>query len=379
MAPVEQIERKIELAVLVDNYKKVKRFLRPLRYFYQWLDDLLNWKSGLRSLIALLLLTTITLDAFILTLLLSLLCLLVVSRWIYLPKDVIVEDLKSNLPEPEMQDHDFVIVSEQAANEKLSKTAIKEYKQMLAEMDDLLNKIRIARDHFISIVKWNRPKATMTITIIVLLATLAYPVMPIRGYWIGFVTTAFLFQPYISNASKSPENSETQQASNEEQNDDNLAAAGDTAAINSENQVDSDDEVDFESDDDEEAIPMSKNDLRSITHRKSVMTRFNELKRRRRHIKSGHCASCDSSFSKMLIRRQYCRACGDSFCSRCCSMKVPRAVFGATAPAAYVETVLVCNSCYADLKDTLLQVQAAANRQNITDASAFSHSSNVNT
>ncbi|EDV22707.1 uncharacterized protein TRIADDRAFT_58546 [Trichoplax adhaerens] len=212
-------------------------------------------------------------------------------------------------------------------------------------MDDLLNKIRIARDHFIRI------------TIIVLLATLAYPVMPIRGYWIGFVTTAFLFQPYISNASKSPENSETQQASNEEQNDDNLAAAGDTAAINSENQVDSDDEVDFESDDDEEAIPMSKNDLRSISH----------------------CASCDSSFSKMLIRRQYCRACGDSFCSRCCSMKVPRAVFGATAPAAYVETVLVCNSCYADLKDTLLQVQAAANRQNITDASAFSHSSNVNT
>ena len=28
--------------------------------------------------------------------------------------------------------------------------------------------------------------------------------------------------------------------------------------------------------------------------------------------------------------QQYCRHCGDSFCSRCCSKRVKRAVFGAT-------------------------------------------------
>ncbi|KAL9983218.1 hypothetical protein ACROYT_G005357 [Oculina patagonica] len=47
--------------------------------------------------------------------------------------------------------------------------------------------------------------------------------------------------------------------------------------------------------------------------------------------------------------RQYCRHCGDSFCSRCCCKRVKRAVFGATAPAAFEETVLVCKSCYGYL------------------------------
>ena len=42
MAPAEQSDQKVDLASLVLHYKKVKRFLTPLRYAYQWLDDLLT-------------------------------------------------------------------------------------------------------------------------------------------------------------------------------------------------------------------------------------------------------------------------------------------------------------------------------------------------
>lgn len=42
MAPAES-ERKVDLASLVLHYKKVKRFLAPLRYVYQRLDDLLRY------------------------------------------------------------------------------------------------------------------------------------------------------------------------------------------------------------------------------------------------------------------------------------------------------------------------------------------------
>lgn len=83
----------------------------------------------------------------------------------------------------------------------------------------------------------------------------------------------------------------------------------------------------------------------------SVVTHFSDYRRKKKRVNSVNCASCDVTFSSLLKKRQYCRHCGDSFCSRCCSKRVKRAVFGATAPAAYEETVLVCNSCHCYLMD----------------------------
>ncbi|XP_073210739.1 protrudin isoform X2 [Lepidochelys kempii] len=40
-----------------------------------------------------------------------------------------------------------------------------------------------------------------------------------------------------------------------------------------------------------------------------------------------------------------CSNCGNSFCSRCCSYKVPKSSMGATAPDAQRETVFVCSLC----------------------------------
>nr|XP_058944503.1 protrudin-like [Pocillopora verrucosa] len=81
----------------------------------------------------------------------------------------------------------------------------------------------------------------------------------------------------------------------------------------------------------------------------SVVTHFSDYRRKKKRVNSVNCASCDVTFSSLLKKRQYCRHCGDSFCSRCCCKRVKRAVFGATAPAAYEETVLVCNSCHGYL------------------------------
>jgi len=68
---------------------------------------------------------------------------------------------------------------------------------------------------------------------------------------------------------------------------------------------------------------------------------------------SGRCTSCNAEFSAILKKRYYCRHCGHSYCSNCCRQRVPRVVFGATAPAAYEERVLVCNSCYAFLMNRI--------------------------
>ncbi|XP_020667692.3 protrudin isoform X1 [Pogona vitticeps] len=58
----------------------------------------------------------------------------------------------------------------------------------------------------------------------------------------------------------------------------------------------------------------------------------------------GSCASCSTTFS-VLKKRRSCSNCGNIFCSRCCSFKVPKSCMGATAPDAQRETVFVCGHC----------------------------------
>ncbi|XP_048407240.1 protrudin isoform X2 [Stegostoma tigrinum] len=59
----------------------------------------------------------------------------------------------------------------------------------------------------------------------------------------------------------------------------------------------------------------------------------------------GNCNSCSATFS-VLKKRRNCSNCGNSYCSRCCSFKVPKSSMGATAPDAQRETVFVCAQCH---------------------------------
>ncbi|XP_071793118.1 protrudin-like isoform X1 [Asterias amurensis] len=61
------------------------------------------------------------------------------------------------------------------------------------------------------------------------------------------------------------------------------------------------------------------------------------------------CYLCGTMFSAVLKRRRYCRSCGNQFCQRCCSRKLPRSTFGATSPAAQTEKELVCNACFCNM------------------------------
>eukprot|EP00076_Gallus_gallus_P022677 XP_015144117.1 protrudin isoform X1 [Gallus gallus] len=85
---------------------------------------------------------------------------------------------------------------------------------------------------------------------------------------------------------------------------------------------------------------MSKNDVI-----RSKVSRLTERLRKRYPSNNfGTCTGCGATFS-VLKKRRSCSNCGNSFCSRCCSFKVPKAVMGATAPEAQRETVFVCAQC----------------------------------
>uniref|UniRef100_A0A8C3UU45 Protrudin n=1 Tax=Catharus ustulatus TaxID=91951 RepID=A0A8C3UU45_CATUS len=85
---------------------------------------------------------------------------------------------------------------------------------------------------------------------------------------------------------------------------------------------------------------MSKNEVI-----RSKVSRLTERLRKRYPSNNfGNCTGCAATFS-VLKKRRSCSNCGNSFCSRCCSFKVPKAVMGATAPEAQKETVFVCALC----------------------------------
>lgn len=71
------------------------------------------------------------------------------------------------------------------------------------------------------------------------------------------------------------------------------------------------------------------------------------------HNIKGFCTKCSTSFAKLLKRKHDCNYCGQSFCGSC-TVKVKRAVLGATSPAAFEESVRVCLDCKHLLDDLKL-------------------------
>ncbi|XP_043375336.1 protrudin isoform X3 [Dermochelys coriacea] len=85
---------------------------------------------------------------------------------------------------------------------------------------------------------------------------------------------------------------------------------------------------------------MSKNEVI-----RSKVSRLTERLRKRYPSNNfGSCTRCAATFS-VLKKRRSCSNCGNSFCSRCCSYKVPKSSMGATAPDAQREMVFVCSLC----------------------------------
>uniref|UniRef100_A0A8C8R6D1 Protrudin n=1 Tax=Pelusios castaneus TaxID=367368 RepID=A0A8C8R6D1_9SAUR len=85
---------------------------------------------------------------------------------------------------------------------------------------------------------------------------------------------------------------------------------------------------------------MSKNEVI-----RSKVSRLTERLRKRYPSNNfGSCTGCAATFS-VLKKRRSCSNCGNSFCSRCCSYKVPKSSMGATAPDAQREMVFVCAPC----------------------------------
>ncbi|KAL5015685.1 hypothetical protein ScPMuIL_005274 [Solemya velum] len=242
------------------------------------------------------------------------------------------------------------------ADDATNLNTVREFRYSLIQMYDFIVKCNDHLAQFYGILRWDNTWSSLRFHIELCFLLLSFVVLPTR--WICFVIINWFFLATenvlkvlygygqrVLDPSGSKESLDSQGKSQVNQDSqDKLGKSCDEEAEGSLDAVEKDDFSDTECDVGQ-MDEAGDSELKSQS-KPGMVARLLDMKRRRQHLAAESCFACKVSFSSILKRRYYCRHCGNHFCAKCCNQKVPRSVFGATAPAALKETVLVCTVCY---------------------------------
>ncbi|ESO93093.1 hypothetical protein LOTGIDRAFT_162115 [Lottia gigantea] len=322
----KETEARVDLADFVFEVDRFTKLIEPFAFCFYFLDDVRRWRNPVLSGV---LLVTLNLSCLILTkgsvfvfASLAVICIASVSLF-----HIHTKILNKVLPEtrrlPRVYNGEDINTLQ----------TVRQFRYSLIEMHDFVIKCNEYLSSWYCILKWEKTLTSLIFHIEVCVFILSLVVMSTRINCFMFFNWFFLCHQdsinYIKNMVVPDENKVKLRESN-----------GVTPDIKSKT-----DTVDVS--DEDNMVPLEDNmvPLDSTPNKPGMVARLLELKRRRQQASSENCFACKVAFSAFLKRRYYCRHCGKDFCNKCCNQKVPRSVFGATAPAAQTETVLVCNNC----------------------------------
>lgn len=336
---------KVDLADFVKEVDRFSRLVEPFAFIVYCLDDIRNWRYPKLSLC---LWITFNLACIILTkgavfVLVSLVVVLIAgSGLIQIHTRILDKILPINHLPNDGED------SSDEDTEDSAYSTVRQFRVSIIQMYEFVVKCNELLAHFYGILKWDNILPSLRFHLEFCVLLLSFVVLPTRWIFIALINWLFLdndvvIQVVIDKISKftgqttqlnQPQNQESSKPEKENQEKEKEVMEKDTA--------------DFDYDETIE-VTMDEDGKNPNTNKPGMVARFMELKKRRQHIANESCFGCKVSFSSILKRRLYCRHCGNNFCSKCCNQKVPKSVFGATAPSAQTETVLVCNVCHKNL------------------------------
>ncbi|KAL4231327.1 endoplasmic reticulum tubular network formation [Mactra antiquata] len=353
---------KVDIAQFVLQVEKFNCMTEPFAFILYLWDDLRRWHYPVLTVVlwiafnlACVVLTqaaVFTLAAF-LVIVIALICLVQLHTRL----------LDKFLPSTNI-DND---VSDECVDEHSALQTVREFKFSLMQMHDFVGKCNEYLRHFYSLLKWDQTILSLKFHIELCFFLLCLVVFPSR--WTCFLLTNWFFlatdnvyigtkyrfvlfieylkgkrslQSVFDLSSDSPKhNINTDKSNGIETNNEDTGPLTDTDKLTDQVPDDNGDD-----DDDDDTIDQT------VTGEKTGMVaRLMELKHRRKIISNECCFECKASFASILKRRYTCCHCGNNFCSKCCSQKVPKSLFGATAPSAQTDTVLVCVVCHKLLQE----------------------------
>jgi len=354
---------KCDIGEFVLCYVKLKRYMSPAIKLYSYVIAVLKWDRPIHTLFWLIFTVWITMYNPV---------YLLISCMLPIPPLLVMELIRGcgKRKPPEKKYVDCFHERGEVYEQQLKQAEQERWKEHLRLYIDILITLQ---QHFVDVssyltcikrvMSWERPVVSMICLLVSLSLELMLYLMEFRMVLAMSIIALFVLNPYffctvqstllkMANQTRSlflsreefpikhveaTTNAEEEIANNDKQIDDEVHS--DPFYYHSSNTDESDEE-------NEDVIDSKKIVQPTRKYREgSSLSKFIPRSLRRRYMKTGNCTNCDRP-SSILTKRRYCRQCGHSFCSRCCHTSLPRALLGATAPAAYQEKVLVCVKCH---------------------------------
>uniref|UniRef100_A0A096LSF8 Protrudin n=1 Tax=Poecilia formosa TaxID=48698 RepID=A0A096LSF8_POEFO len=360
-----------DLLNMVMSYKRMALFLEPVVDAVELIRYLLGWKMPVCSL-----LVCVFLNVFF--------CTITEAGWFTVSVVAVsapaalgyLQDrCGSRASEAELQKrrHHAVHRRDLQTVNLTKQEAMLEIKDLLKHLDEMLSSACQSAEAIYKVVPWSKPSLYMKFYGAVLIVVCLLYVAPLGWVLAGLNSIVFLWNRDFYRVLLDLRNlfhlgqTQTLEGLSEEQEPANTADQTPTptsledlspGSIEEAEEAEPDDE--FKDAIEESSVALQAPEYDTVSENgflsrnepiRSKVSKLTERLRKRYPATSmeGNCSSCSAVFS-VLKKRRNCSNCGNSFCSRCCSSKVPRSFMGATAPEAQRETVFVCAACYSFLK-----------------------------
>lgn len=344
----------VDISQFVQEVERFNRMIEPFAFLlYVW-DDLRRWRYPTTTVI---LWIMCNLGCYVLT---QAAVFTVVSLLVIAIATVCLVQLHTRLFDKFLPDTSRTDTwSEEEVDEHLALQTVRDFKFSLLQMQEFVMKCNEYLRYFYSLLKWDLSRPAFMFHSQLCLFLLSLVVLPTRWLYFAlfnwfFLATETVYQSIIKYGCRLHEciqgkrslSSLFEKQAVSYNGDVKKDSAADYDAVSSTATPDDQQEfcenLETLDDDDDDEGSGDKLDQ----NKPGMVARLIEMKRKRQHLANECCFECNTSFSSILKRRYYCRHCGNNFCSKCCNQKVQKSLFGATAPTAQTETVLVCSSCY---------------------------------
>lgn len=354
---------KVDIAQFVLQVERFNCMTEPFAFvLYLW-DDLRRWRYPVLTVI---LWIVCNLGSLILTqaAVFTLVALLVILIALVCLIQLHTRLLDKFLPNTNI-DNDSI---DEPVDEHSALQIVRDFKFSLMQMHDFVGKCNEYLRHFYSLLKWDYTLISLKFHVELCFLLLCLVVFPTR--WTAIMITNwfflgteevilgaklrfFLLIEYVQgkrSLSSVFEKSVTLRSERIHKDSTNGSATVETDSEEASSPLTDSDKL-FDTGQDETGDEEGGGEQLASGDKPGMVARLMELKRRRKIISNECCFECKTSFSSILKRRHTCCHCGNNFCSKCCNQKVPKSLFGATAPSAQTETVLVCVVCHKTLQE----------------------------
>lgn len=365
-----------DLFNLVIAYKRIEIYLEPLKDIWDVIKYLLRWQTPILSL-----LTFFIVNVLLLTLN-EVAWFSVGALLVSIPALIgyLQEVSRKHIPDTELARRKYYCVRrEDLQKVKLTRQeAVTEFKNFLIQLEGTLNVMCGTCERVYHVLYWHNPSASFQLYGLLLGSVCIIYLLPLCWVLTILNSTLFLRNANFYRVVAECRASLQQRSGNEPvsvepsqvtQEAENISVVERTptppvptspedlspGSVEEAEEAEPDDEFKdaIEEDDDVSQCPseyeLQLQDNRFLSGNDAIKSKVSKLKEhlRKRYPTNnlGNCYGCNAPFSLLLKKRRCCNNCGNSFCSRCCSYKVPKSAMGATAPDAQKETVFVCAPC----------------------------------